>query len=602
MNNPVLQVSRLRVELDSGAPIIEEVTLTVRRGEILGIVGESGCGKTTTALAILGYARPGARIVSGSINVCGEEMANRTEQSARALRGRLVSYVPQDATVSLNPAMRVHAQILEIIRARGVHADTDRQVRSALARVHLPATDEFAHRFPHQLSGGQQQRVALALALVGEPPLVVLDEPTTGLDVVTQQHILQEINRLRDETGTAMVYVTHDLAAVSGLADRLAVMYAGRVVEVGTSARMLSRPYHPYTYGLISAVPDYLSGRPLRGIGGVSAGISDRAAGCAFAPRCPQAVDRCRDQAPEPIEPRPGEVVRCFEWARTPPIAHDSTQADAAAQDMGQRLLVVESLSAVHSGRRGIVTAARDISFSIGVGETLALVGESGSGKTTIARCIAGLHPPSSGRILLSGVALARKARDRPQQMRRDLQIVFQNPYESLNPRRSIGEQIARPARQLRGLDRAAAREEVKRLLGRVRLPENVADRYATELSGGERQRVAIARALAAQPRLLVCDEITSSLDVSVQAAVIELLAELRETFELSLLFISHDLGVVASIADRALVLEQGQLREYGPVAELLRHPGHQYTKELVAAAPRLSQQGLSDPAPPRDG
>jgi peptide/nickel transport system ATP-binding protein len=590
MSDLALEVTDLEVGFASGGVIVDDVSLELAAGEILGIVGESGSGKTTTALALLGYCRPGARITHGNVVIAGKQLIPETNVDVRKARGRLVSYVPQDASVSLNPAMRIGVLIDEILRTRGVRDGVGAARREALERVHLPTSDEFARRFPHQLSGGQQQRVALAMALLGSPPVVVLDEPTTGLDVVTQRRILTEIRRLRDETGTAMVYVSHDLAAVNTLADRIAVMYAGRIVESGPTKRTLHRPYHPYTVGLISAAPTYEPGSQLQGIDGVAVGVDNRPAGCAFAPRCFNAVGHCLTAQPPVERPVQDATVRCFEWKRTPLPEPTEGSATAVQRSTEGALLNVEHLVAVHTTRKGTVTAADDISFSVRPGETLALVGESGSGKTTIARCVAGLHEPSSGSLTLEGQKLAGRARSRPRNLRRDIQIVFQNPYESLNPRRPIGPQVARPAQQLRGLGRAEANREVGVLLERVRLPAGVARRYATELSGGERQRVAIARALAARPKLLVCDEITSALDVSVQAAVIELLMELRDTLQLSLVFISHDLGVVASIADYGLVLEHGRLREAGPIADLLSRPQHGYTQQLVTAAPRISR------------
>jgi len=595
---PVLAVSGLEVRLDNGIIVIDEIEFELRRGEILGLVGESGSGKTTTGLAMLGYARPGVQICSGSVQVLGNEMLGEPQEAIQRIRRDLIAYVPQDAAVSLNPSVRVGAQVSAILRARGERGPFEDRVRSVFERVELPASEDFMRRFPHQLSGGQQQRVSLAVALVREPAIVVLDEPTTGLDVITQDRILREIRRLRDETGAAMLYVSHDLATVSALADRIAVMYAGRIVEMGSTESLLGRPRHPYTHGLISAIPDTTPGLTLRGIGGVAVGAGERAAGCSFVARCFLATSQCREEAPEPAHPTAGTMVRCFEWKRTPPITisrNDERLRPVAAEEAW---LAVSHLQAVHRTRAGIVVAAYDVSFSIGPRRSLALVGQSGSGKTTIARCIAGLHVPSGGQISWRGALIPAKARDRSRAVRRDIQIVFQNPYESLNPRRVIGAQIARPARQLRGLGRADAQRDVALLLDRVRLPARIATRYPAELSGGERQRVAIARALAAAPKLLICDEVTSALDVSVQAAVIELLMELCAELDLSLLFISHDLGVVASVADEALVLEKGRVKEHGPVASLLRDPRADYTRELLAAAPKLPESVRAKGAP----
>jgi peptide/nickel transport system ATP-binding protein len=416
-----------------------------------------------------------------------------------------------------------------------------------------------------------------------------MDEPTTGLDVVTQARILAEVDRLRTESGLGVVYVSHDLAVVASIADRIAVMYAGRIVETGPADELLARPRHPYTRGLIASIPDHVAPRRLRGIPGVAAGVGERPTGCAFAPRCPQRIDRCEEAVPPLEEIAPRHEARCLEWRATPPLElHPPLDVRAAASGEAGPLLLVEGLRALHGSRHETVVAAADVSFGLAAGECLALVGESGSGKTTIARCIAGLHAPSAGRIVFAGTPLAPTAKARPREARRRIQIVFQNPTDSLNPRRRVADEIARPAHILRGLSRSAARDEVGGLLERVRLPARLATRFPSELSGGELQRVAIARALAAHPDLLVCDELTSALDVSVQAAVLDVLSELRGELGLAVLFISHDLGVVASVADRVLVLERGAVCEQGRVDDVLARPQSDYTRRLLAAAPRI--------------
>ncbi len=587
-----LEVEGLRVELTSGAPVVEDVSLSVSAGTTLALVGESGSGKTTVALALLGFARRGMRIAAGEIVVGGQRMPLANERAARLLRGRYISHVPQDPSASLNPSLRIRDAIGDIVRAHMRNVPRPQVVSAALDKVHLPSTPEFQHRFPHQLSGGQQQRVVIANALVCTPPLIVLDEPTTGLDVVTQARILAEIKRLHVDEGIAMVYVSHDLAVVSQIADRVAVMYGGRVVEEGPVEEMLRAPRHPYTRGLLDAIPDHLVERRLHGIPGVAVGVSDKPAGCAFAPRCAQRIDRCTVETPPFFTVGPGHQARCFEWERTPQDDRAAATVGLSRSHTGRPLLVVEHLTAVHHGRAETIVAANDVSFTVDVGECVGLVGESGSGKTTIARCVAGLHVPASGRILLDGVPLERRARERAREARRRCQIVFQNPYDSLNPRRRVGDEIARAAVVLRNLSRRDARNETERLLELVRLPARLASRFPGELSGGERQRVAIARAAVTQPDLIICDEITSALDVSVQAAVIDLLIELRETFELALLFITHDLGVIRSVADRLLVLDGGLVCEEGRVDEVFAAPASARTRELLEAAPRLLATG----------
>ena len=594
---PAVSVAGLRVETVAGLPVVDGISFTVAPGHVLGLVGESGSGKTTTALAVLGFVRPGMRIKAGQIHIAGETMDVSDERAARRLRGRMVSLVPQDPGSSLNPSLRIRDAVGDMLRGQQSRRAVRSSVQAALERVNLPATGEFSRRFPHQLSGGQQQRTLITMALIGEPPLVVLDEPTTGLDVITQALVLEEIRRLHRERSTAMVYVSHDLAVVASIADRVAVMYAGHIVEEGPTMRILTRPLHPYTRGLVASIPDHVAPRRLRGIPGVAVGVHDRPPGCAFEPRCPQRREHCGQAMPAFENVQPGRFVRCFEWERTlAPEAKEAPVRYGRAREAP--ILAVEGLKAVHRSSEGAVVAARDVSFVVHSGESVALVGESGSGKTTIARCVAGLHRPQAGSIKLHGAPMAAQAKDRPRDTRRRCQIVFQNPYDSLNPRRRVGDQIAWSAQVLRDLPARAAREEAARLMDLVRLPSSLLERFPRELSGGERQRVAIARAAVAQPDILVCDEITSELDVSVQAAVIDLLFELRATLELAVLFITHDLGVVASIADRVLVLEHGLICEQGPVDSVLHQPAHEYTRRLLEAAPRLPDTA-HDPAAP---
>ena len=581
-DTPLLEVSGLRVALASGTPIVDGVDLTLARGEILGIVGESGSGKTTTALALLGHAQRGAHITGGSVRVAGRQVLGLSRTERREIRGKLISYVPQDAGQALNPSLRIADSVADVLRRHREPAPA--AVLDLLGSVDLPVTAEFGRRLPHQLSGGQQQRVTIAISLACEPPVIVMDEPTTGLDVLTQQSVLNEIERLRAERGASLVYVSHDLAVVSQIADRVAVMYAGRIVEQGPTATLMERPRHPYTRGLLQSIPDHRRLARLVPMAGSAPGVEERPAGCAFAPRCPQAAADCHTTPPALETLDELHQVRCPRWELTPPavlgVPRDRAEmtADPALQ--------VRGLRATHKGRSGTVVVAEDISFDVRRGECLALVGESGSGKTTIARCLVGLHLPDGGSVQLGGAPLPARIRKRSADQRRGIQYVFQNPYQSLNPRRRIGEDLARPGHVLRGLSAAEARAEVGPLLERVQLSPRLADRYPSQLSGGERQRVAIARALAARPDVLVCDEVTSALDVSVQAAVLEALAELRDDLGVALLFITHDLGVVSGVADRVLVLESGRICESGPTERVLRSPEHPYTQRLVAAAP----------------
>jgi peptide/nickel transport system ATP-binding protein len=585
----LVNVDGLSVETVAGAPIVEDVSFSLAAGEALGVVGETGSGKTTTVMAMLGYSQPGATITRGDVRVGDVRMTTAKGREQRKLRGRVVSYVPQNPAGSLNPSMRVKDAIQEMLRAHQTNG-TAPPVRDALERVGLPGSAEFQRRFPHQLSGGQQQRVCISVALVCEPPVVVLDEPATGLDVVTQARLLDELVRLRQEAGVSMIYVTHDLAVVAGFADRIAVMYAGRIIETGPTAEILQQPKHPYTRGLLNSIPDHARPRRLEPIGGVAVGVGDRPRGCAFAPRCPLRIDEC--DAAVPALRFVGELhaTRCIRPDHVEPPKSLPPALERAQSRQATPLLSVSNLRAEHRGRGEVVVAASDISFNINRGECVALVGESGSGKTTIARTLAGLHRLSAGQVILGGEELAADARRRSRVQRQRIQIVFQDPSDALNPRHAARSAVARPAQILRGLSRAEADAEAERLLDLVRLPKGIGERYPAELSGGERQRVGIARALAAQPEVMICDEITSALDVSVQAAVLNLIADLRESLGLSLLFITHDLGVVSTIADRVLVLEQGRIVESADTLDVLMNPQHPYTKSLLAAAPSLSK------------
>jgi peptide/nickel transport system ATP-binding protein len=593
--DPTLAVRGLGVRLRNGDVILQDVEIDLRRGEVLGLVGESGSGKTTTALSLFGYTTRGAQVTSVELAIAGESLRSQSER--QRARGRLISYVPQNPAGALNPSRRIGPAIEDMIRAHSSGQTSPDSALHWLGMVGLPQTQEFARRYPHQLSGGQQQRVCIAIALACDPAVVVLDEPTTGLDVVTQARIVRELIRVRDHRGVAMLYVTHDLAVVSQIADRIAVMYAGRIVEEGPAHDVLDHPQHPYTVGLLASIPDHLAPHHLRAMPGIAIGVGEHLPGCQFAPRCPQVIARCTSEAPT-LEPATDtHSVRCFEWRRTPAIAAEPLLGNKQAgrgYDPAP-VLQVTRLRAEHRSRGQTVVVASDISFTINRGSCVALVGESGSGKTTIARTIAGLHPIAAGDIKLDGQLLPSLAHHRTVDQRRRLQIVFQDPSDALNPRHTVGRSIARPARMLRRLPRREAEAEVTRLLEAVRLPSRCADRYPGELSGGERQRVSIARALAAQPELLICDEVTSALDVSVQAAVLSLLADLRITLGLTVLFITHDLAVVATVTDYVLVLERGLICEEGPPATVLRSPEHPYTQRLLQSAPSLSVPGSTD-------
>ena len=605
-----LKVSGLSIRVARGGAIVEDVDLWVERGEILGLVGESGSGKTSTALSLLGYSVDGVDIVSGALELAGTPV--QMDDSMRPNRGSAISYIPQDPSGALNPSLRVASAVRDVLGAHRVDARGGEVVLKLLDTVGLPTSPEFARRFPHQLSGGQQQRVSIALALSCEPAVVVLDEPTTGLDVVTQGRILKELLRLRSEQNISMVYVTHDLAVIANVADRIAVMYAGRIVEQGRADVVLRRPRHPYTQGLLASIPDHLAPRALDPMPGIAVAVGERPAGCAFAPRCRQRSDRCESEIPQLAEIGVKHQVRCFHWEDTPPVRAIQLAAGIPDARRDRRIVLrVEQLCAQHRSRRETVVVATDVSFTVEQGACVALVGESGSGKTTVARAIAGLHPLAAGRILLGDEEVPSLVRHRSLDQRRRIQMVFQNPASALNPRHTVRDAIERPVRVLRRMDRRAATAEVDRLLECVRFPRRIAERYPGELSGGERQRVAIARALAAEPDVILCDEITSALDVSVQAAILKLLTDLRRELGLSVLFITHNLGVISTIADEVLVIDAGAVCERGPASEVLSAPQHPYTQRLLAAAPSISdalrkwedasRAGLVQPASPTE-
>ncbi|MGN6170172.1 MAG: oligopeptide/dipeptide ABC transporter ATP-binding protein, partial [Solirubrobacteraceae bacterium] len=390
-----LQIEDVTVTLTWGPAIVSDVSLEVHAGEVLGLVGESGSGKTTVSLAALGYARRGARIVNGRVEVRGEDVLGMSEPERVAKRGSLIAYVPQDPSVALNPSLRVEVLLSEMLRAHQYGGDWGSRITEVLEKVGLVSDKRFRRRFPHQLSGGQQQRLAIAMALICEPAVLVMDEPTTGLDVVTQALVLDEVKRLCRETGVATMYVSHDLAVVADVAHRIAVMYAGRVVEQGGATSLLQRPRHPYTRGLIESIPDHREPRSLRGIPGVAAGLGD-VPGCAFAPRCAQASEACRVQLPALEGIGVDHLVRCIHWAQTPPVTPG--QLRVPSEEITRTPLVeVRDLTAEHRTRVGTVVAASNVSFRIERQECVALVGESGSGKTTIARCMAGLHQRAGG-------------------------------------------------------------------------------------------------------------------------------------------------------------------------------------------------------------
>jgi peptide/nickel transport system ATP-binding protein len=582
-----LQVSDLEIRLGaSGADVVREISFAVPAGQVLGLVGESGSGKTTVALALLGHARRGLRITSGQVLLDGVDLLRLSAGDLRAARGAKVSYVPQDPSAALNPTLKVGTQLREALRVHaGAVDDPAARVAEVMQEARLDATPEMLNRYPHQLSGGQQQRITLAMAFACRPSLIVLDEPTTGLDVSTQRHVLDTVRSLCRSYGVAAVYVSHDLAVVGGLVSEVAVMYAGRIVEIGPTTPLFREPVHPYTRGLLGAVPSPERSEVLTGIDGQQPRPGRRGAGCSFAPRCHHTIDDCRTEDPEPVA-IDGRAVRCI---RAFDIQADQAGRPAAAvgspAPAGPPALLLRGISA----RYGSTPVLFDVGLDVPAQACVAVVGESGSGKTTLARCVAGLHNNWTGEISFQGVPLPPGARHRSKDVLQRVQYIFQNPYTSLNPRKTVGQIVAQQLEQFLDLDFRERSARVAQVLDDVSLGRDFVTRYPDQLSGGERQRVAIARALVVEPDLLICDEVTSALDVSVQAIIVELLRRIQRERQLAMIFITHNLALVRSIAQSAVVLCDGAVAELGPVEQILTHPANAYTIRLMEDVPKLA-------------
>jgi len=570
----------------SGPDVVSEISFHVAAGEVLGLVGESGSGKTTVALALLGHARRGLHIAGGEVRLDGVNLLALPTGDLRAVRGARVAYVPQDPSAALNPSLRVGAQVAEALRVHpGVVEDPAARAVEVMREARLDATPDMLRRYPHQLSGGQQQRVALAMAFCCRPSLIVLDEPTTGLDVSTQRHVLDTVRSLCRSYGVAAVYVSHDLAVVGGLVSEAAVMYAGRIVELGPTGKVFADPIHPYTRRLLAAVPSPDRAEELTGIEGQPPRQGRRGTGCSFAPRCDFVIDQCRVAPPVPVAVD-SRAVRCIraEEIRGPSELRPASVPRPASADQAPALSL-RSVSARY-GRRVVLSG---VDIDVPPESCVAVVGESGSGKTTLARCVVGLHTNWSGQITFGGTRLEPGLSGRTTDTLRRVQYVFQNPYASLNPRKTIGQIVAQPLEQLLGLPFRQRAERAASALADVSLSADFLDRYPDQLSGGERQRVAIARALVVEPDLLICDEVTSALDVSVQAVIVEQLRRRQRERQLAMIFITHNLALVRSIAQTAVVLCDGEVVESGPVDRVLEHPTNPYTVALIKDVPVLS-------------
>jgi len=605
MINPLLRVSGLTTHLgpeDRPLRVVDGVELKLRWGETFALLGESGCGKSMTALSLMRLLPPSGRIVEGSAQLGDTELLALPERAMRGVRGGRMAMIFQEPQTSLNPVLTVGRQIAEAVRLREDRARgrIPKRVRELLGAVGIPDPERRSGEYPHQLSGGMKQRVMIAMALAGVPELLIADEPTTALDVTIQAQVLQLLKGLQRETGMAVLLITHDLGVVAETADRLAVMYAGQVLETATVADFFARPAHPYSNKLMASLPapEKRAGT-LAVIPGQVPSMDRPFRGCCFADRCHRVLDRCRDQAPAWHVPAPGHRVRCHLWDGGEPAADTGSDASLTRRTdppdrVGGTVLRVDDLKVhfpIHTGifRRvvGQVRAVDGVSMDLRTGETLALVGESGCGKTTVGKGILRLIPTTGGAVRFDGTELTRLGGRAMRGYRKDLQIIFQDPFAAMNPRMLVGDIVGEGLRALRiEPNRAKRLRRVRSLLDQVGMSGAAADRYPHEFSGGQRQRICIARALAVEPRVIVCDEPTSALDVSVQAQILNLLRQLQHDLGLSYLFITHNLSVVSYLAHQVAVMYLGRIVERGTVTEILDNPHHPYTRVLLSAVP----------------
>ncbi len=603
-----LEVTDLRVEFRLRAATVravDGVSFAVDEGECLGLVGESGCGKTTTGLSIMRLLPVGGRIAGGSIRVAGTELTTLNMRAMRRLRGKAVGMIYQEPMTSLNPTMTIREQVAEPLRLHlGLsRAAARKRTLEVLDLVRLPRPRERLDSYPHELSGGLRQRVMIAIALACEPAVLLADEPTTALDVTIQAQILELLDDLRANFRMAVVLITHDMGVIAGHTDRVAVMYAGRIVEVADTATLFSRMRHPYTRALLQSIPrlDHDPERPLASIQGLPPSLAEPITGCRFRPRCSFATEVCAREDPmltgsgthlaacfNPID-GPGELA-------TSPLREQRAATLDSAESEGEPLLVVDELvkefplsigGSLYGGVGQSVKAVSGVSLTVSAGETFGLVGESGCGKTTLGRLIVGLQRPTSGVIRFGDEDVTALRGSRLRTSRRYRQLMFQDPFASLDPRMRIQAILGEPLAIQRVGKRADRQNRIRELLGEVGLSERVLDLFPHELSGGQRQRVGLARALMLNPRLLVADEPVSALDVSIQAQVLNLMKALQERHTLTSVVISHDLAVIRFLSDRIGVMYLGEIVEIGRAVDVYERPAHPYTRGLLDAIPR---------------
>lgn len=611
VSTPILRISNLTVAYRRGSDWLEavrDVSFQIHAGETFGLVGESGSGKTTLALAVMRYLGEKGAVTAGGITLAGRDLLALSLKEMEKVWGVQIALVPQNPLSSLNPSIRIGEQLAEVLRHHFAMdtGEANQNVLEWFKQVHISDPDQVANSYPHQVSAGMQQRVLIAAAFCAEPRLLILDEPTSSLDVTTQAVILDLLRELIRGCETAVLYVTHNLGVVAQVCDRVGVLYAGEIVEQASVRDLFNQPMHPYTRGLLSSVP--LPGEMkekvgLRAIPGQIPPLGELPAGCAFRPRCQLAAYVCETHPPLYIS-GPNRIVRCHRWEEIqkgevgdwsfPLISKASVPGETLPRrlvlnlnalyvDFAQHRSLKETL---HRRPLRKVSAVRGVSLAIPQGRTVGLVGESGSGKTSLARAIMGLTEKSAGSIELLEIPLPPNLSQRDLATLRQLQMVFQNPEEALNPYLTVGESLRRPVITLLGKSRSEADREVANLLQAVRLPVSYASRLPGQLSGGELQRIAIARAFASNPALLVCDEPVSALDVSVQAAILNLLLKLQSETGSSLLLISHDLAVVGYLADTIAVIYLGDLMEISPSAALFEPPYHPYTEAMLSSIP----------------
>ncbi len=595
--HPALRLENLGVEYRvKGRPrqVLQGIDLEIARGEAYGLVGESGCGKSTAAYAVLRYLPRNGSVSSGRILIDGRDLLALDGDGLRELRRKSVAMVYQDPGRALNPSLRVGRQVEEVFELAGVaRHEWPQRAAGILARVRIGDPARVMRRYPHQLSGGMQQRVAIAMALASEPALLVLDEPTTGLDATVEADVLDLIVELRREFSTAILFISHNLAVIARMCDRVGVLYAGRLVEQGRTEEIFQNPRHPYTVGLLRCLPQRGRAKdvaPLATIPGFLPAAGTAVQGCVFAARCALADDKCRTIEP-PLADLGGRFSKCHypDRAATLPMGDSIAEPRAMAPKAGRPILQLQHVSKTYGGGSHAFKALNDISVELRAGETLGLVGESGSGKTTLARGILGLVRPDPGGIIrLDGEPVAAVLAGRTRNQVKSIQIVFQNPDSALNRSHSVRRMIGRTLARLAGMTGRSRDRRIHELADSVRLAERYLAARPSQLSGGLKQRVAIARAFAGDPQIVVCDEPTSSLDVSVQAAILNLLVELQKSKQVSYVFISHDLGVVRYLSDRIAVLYLGRLMELGPAEEVFSGPHHPYTEALLSAVPAI--------------